>query len=64
MKEQPVPSPIKQFYQVAIDKCQTALKKATDLRESMAGVPDFFEKVKSIYLERFASNIDDWYEDH
>ena len=64
MKDQPVPSPIKQFYQVAIDKCQTALRKAVDVRESMAGVPDFFEKVKSIYLERLASNIDDWNGDH
>ena len=64
MREQPVPSPIKQFYQVAIDKCQTALRKAVDLQDSMAGVPGFFEQVKSLYLERLASNIDDWNEDH
>ena len=59
-----MPSPIKQFYQVAIDKCQTALRKAVDLQESVAGVPDLFDKAKSLYLERLASNIDDWSEDH
>ena len=30
----------------------------------MSNMPDFYEKVKKVYFERLASNIDDWNEDH